>query len=270
MQRGRARPRRVATITVGALALWAVALVVAGTAASSCQTRKIADRIGRSLDATARFGDGSLALVRGAFTGRDLTIDKDEVLGTLRVRVRSLDADLLPMGLALVDARPRRLELAGVEIEASSLALLRARRAHGTPFTVDALALRDVHLAAVPIAALPGLGRIEVHLDRVEAGPTVLRTPLSWVFSLRELAATVDLPAGVRVHLEYAGGVLHAQGGVLGSRMVEVPLAIPTLDPARELDQLQALGLDLLEKIAVSGARSWLEDQWDTVKGWLP
>jgi hypothetical protein len=257
-------------VVAGLAGVWAFSLVVAGFAANGCQRRGVEARIGKSLDGKAAFASTSLSLLRGRFVGEGLTIDKEEALGSLRVRVRELDADLLPLGAALLDSRPRELILTGVELEATSLALFRTRHRGGRPFSVDALELRDVHLAAVPIGFLPSLGRLEVRIDRVRAGPTVLRTPLSWVFSLQELAATIDLPAGVRVRLEYANGRMRAQGGVFGSTPVEIPFALPKLDPARELEQLQELGLSLLERITVSQAESLLKSGWDAIKSVVP
>lgn len=257
-------------MAAGLFALWSIALIAAGFFAEGCQRRRIEARIARTFEATVAFGDADLSLLRGKFSGTDLAIAKEVTAGTLRVKVASLDAELAPLGLALIDSRLRSLRLTGVELEASSLALLRTRKGSGKPFAVDALELRDVHLAAMPTMLLPSFGRLEVHLERATAGPTVLRTALSWVFSLETLVARIDLPGGVTIRVSYEGGKLRAQGGMFGSTPVEVPFAIPVLDPAREMEQLQALGIELVQKMTVRQAEEWLEGGWDSLKQALP
>jgi hypothetical protein len=262
---------RLARWGAGALVVWVVALVVMSFAAEGCMTRRIEDRIAFAFEAQAKFAESDLSLVRGGFTARDLVVTKDAG-GSLRITVASVDADLAPLGWALYDRSPSRLELAGIRLEASSLALLKTRRRSGKkPFSTDALVIRDVHLAAMPTSLLPSLGRLEIHIERARAGPVVMRTALSWVFSLEELVATVNLPGGVTVQLAYAGGKLRVQGGAFGATPVEVPFAIPILDPAREMEQLQELGIELAKQITYEQAGSWLRRQvWDRVKDAVP
>jgi hypothetical protein len=261
---------RIASIATGAAALWIAALIVAGFAANGCQRRAVEARIARSLEATAAFDDSSLTLLRGGFTGTGLSITKQSALGSLRVRVDELDADLAPFGIALADSRPRVLRLSGVELEATSLEILRVARRGGRPFAVDALELRDVHFVAMPVGLMPGLGRIEVTISRARSGPTVLRTPLSWVFALEELTAAIALPGGVHVELAYANGTLRAKGGVFGATAVELPFAIPVADPAREIEQLQSLALELAKQMTLTQAESWLDRGWDAVRSVVP
>jgi hypothetical protein len=256
-------------VLVGALGVWCVALVIAGYAAAGCQKRRVEQRIARAFEAKVGFGDADLSLLRGRFGGDDLTIAKDTPIGTLRVHVGRLEAELAPLGLALVDGGMRALRLSDVNLEATTLELLRATRRGGKPFAVDELELTNVRLVTMPTTLVPGLGKLELTIQHARAGPTVLRTPLSWVFSLRELVARVDVEGGVSVRVEYRGGVLRASGGVLGSTWVDVPFAIPVLDPAREMEQLAALGVDLAAKMTLRQAESILQQGWDAVTGAL-
>jgi hypothetical protein len=248
-----------------------IALVVLGFAAEGCMTRRIEERIAFAFDAKARFADSDLSLLRGGFTAEGLLVTKDGG-GSLRLTVAEVDADLAPFGWALYDHYPSTLELSGIRLEASSLALLRTRGREGSkPFRVDELVIRDVHLAAMPTSLLPSLGRLEIHIDRARAGPVVMRTALSWVFSLEELVAEVSLPGGVSVALEYADGTLRVQGGAFGATPIEVPFAIPVLDPMREVEQLQDIGIELAKKITYEQAESWLKRQvWDRVDDIVP
>jgi hypothetical protein len=271
VRQARSRWRRLASLAAGAVVLWCVALVVLGFAANGCMTRRVEDRIAYAFDAKAAFADSSLSLLFGGFTAEDLVVTKD-VGGSLRLTVDEIDADLGPLGWALWDHGPSRLELTGIRLEASSLALLKTRRrAGGKPFRCEELIIRDVHLAAMPTSLLPSLGRLEIHIERARTGPVVLRTALSWVFSLEELVAKVALPGGVSLELAYADGRLRVKGGAYGAVPVEVPFAIPILDPAREMEQLQELGLDLAKKITIQQAEDWLQRQvWDRVKSVVP
>ena len=102
--------------------------------------------------------------------------------------------------------------------------------------------------------------------ERGRAGPCVLRSALSWVFSLEELVARVDLPGSVTVRLDYRGGQLRVAGGMFGATPVEVPFTIPELDPARETEQLKEMAMELARKLAVEQAESWAKRQWERLK----
>jgi hypothetical protein len=252
------RARRLVGAATALLAVWLVALVVGGWAGSGCTRDRIALRIAESLEARVTVADASLSLVRGGFTAEDAVIRRDHD-GHLRIRVQEIDADLLPLGLALVDRSIGTLVLRGIELEASSRAVLEIRGRKKSPITVDELVVEDAKIALLPTAILPELGRIEVTVERARAGPTTFRTALSWVFALDDLVARLDLPAGITVRLTYRGGVLSVAGGMFGETPVEVPFEIPTLDPAREAEQLAELGKQLLRKVAVDRAGGWLE-----------
>lgn len=266
----RSRLRRAGTALVGAVVVWCAALVVAGYAAAGCQQRKVEARIAKAFEGNAAFDDAQLSLLRGKFGGDDLLITKASPLGVMTVKVRRLEADLPPMGWALVDAHMRELRLSDVELTASTLELLRPRNRGGKPFSVDGLVLDNVHLVTAPVPAMPALGRLEVTIEHARAGPTVLRTALSWVFSLQELVARVDVGGGVTVKVEYRNGKMKASGGVFGGGWVDVPFAIPILDPAHELEQLATMGLDLAAKMTVQQAEGWLQRGWDAMKRAVP
>jgi hypothetical protein len=216
------------------------------------------------MQARATIGDASLSLVRGGFTAEDLTIVKD-VGGHLKVHVEHVDADLMPLGLALVDRSIGTLQLRGIVLEASSRAVLEVRDRKRKPIAVDELIVDDAKVSLMPTALVPGLGRIDVTIEHGRAGPTVFRTALSWVFSLEELQARLDLPAGITVRLIYKHGKLSLQGGLFGQTPVEVPFEIPKLDPTREIDQLVELGKDLLRKVTVDRATDWVKGVSDKV-----
>jgi len=42
--------------------------------------------------------------------------------------------------------------------------------------------------------------------EHAEAGETIFKTPLSWLFALQALRATIELPAGITLELAYDHG----------------------------------------------------------------
>jgi len=112
---------------------------------------------------------------------------------------------------------------------------------------------------------VPELGRIEIKVDRVVAGPTTFKTPLSWMFSMQELSATLSLPAGIVVKLHYANGVLTAAGGIFGSKPVALPVAIPIPDSAddakAEIAKLVSFGKALATELVEKRAKDWIKSK---------
>jgi hypothetical protein len=247
------RSGRIAGWVVGAFVVWLVVLLIGGWVGSGCARDRVADRIAHSMQAKVTIGDASLSLIRGGFTADDLTIVKDAG-GHLRVHVDHVDADLMPLGLTIFDRSIGTLRLRGIQLEASSRAVLEVRDRKRKPIAVDELIVDDVKVSLMPTALLPGLGRVDVTVEHGRAGPTVFRTALSWVFGLQELRARLDLPAGITIRLIYAGGKLSLAGGLFGDTPVEIPFEIPKLDPEREIDQLIELGKDVLKKATVGRA----------------
>ena len=97
-------------------------------------------------------------------------------------------------------------------------------------------------------------------IDRAEAGPTVLRTPMSWLFALRRLDATLDLPGIAPIALHFAGGRLEASGSVFGKTPIAIDVTLPTPEPGHEGKQLAELGKDLAERLALARAARLLRD----------
>ncbi|MBP9207862.1 MAG: hypothetical protein KBG28_28110 [Kofleriaceae bacterium] len=264
-----AASRRLRRLVLGGAGLvvgWLVVLLVAGLVGRGCARDHLTARIGASLRATASIDEVDLGLVRGRAAAHGLRIRKDEG-GHLRISIRRAEVALAPLGLVAFDRRPRMVELDGVALEASTLAVLAAPDRKGQPIHVGGLVARDVHLTFLPTALLPWLGRVEVAIERVEAGPTVLYSALSWVFSLRSLRARITVAAGVTLVLEVDRGKLRVSGGLIGATPVEVPLVLPRLDPKREMTQLVGVIKDLVTQLAIDRAGGWLKQQvWDRVR----
>ncbi|HWO22127.1 MAG TPA: hypothetical protein VNO30_25365 [Kofleriaceae bacterium] len=257
--------RRVVQIVVGVLAVWLVVLVVLGFTHAARTGRQVADRFGDSLQGSATFTGADLSLVRGALDLQDLAVRRDDVLGKLSLDVAGVSCDLPPLGLALVDRDCSELSIDGMRLEVSALALLRPRKGKRPPMRADRVVIRDAVLGFGASAFAPNLGRVQIRVERAVAGPTRFRTPLSWLFALRELRASFDLPAGLTVHLVYRGGMMSAAGSLFGSEPVEIPVSLPVReaadDGAAELRRLVEFGKRVAEELVARRAQEWLRSK---------
>src|SRR5689334_12088094 len=152
--------RRVVLIVAGVVAAWLVLLVVLGAVRGERTGQGIADRFGESLQGRAAFAGSDLALVRGDLSLERLTVQRDDALGRLSLEVAGVRCDLPPLGLALVDRECRELEIGGIRMEVSALALLRLQPVKRPPVRARHVVIRDAVLGFAPSAFVPGLGRV--------------------------------------------------------------------------------------------------------------
>jgi hypothetical protein len=257
--------RRVVQIVAGVIAVWIVLLVVLAFAYTDRAGRGVAERFASSLQGSATFEDANLALVRGGIELASLKVRRDDAVGTLSLDVDDVRCDLPPLGLALVDRECRELFIGGMRLEVSSLAVFQLRKQERPPILTQRVVIEDAVLRFAPSAFLPSLGRVQIKVSRAVAGPTRFRTPLSWIFAMQELRATLDLPAGIAVHLVYRNGVMAASGSLFGSTPVELPVTLPVReaadDGAAELRRLVDFGRGLAEQLVSRRARQWLRSK---------
>ncbi len=258
--------RRVAVIGAGLFAVWLVLLVILSFALSSRQERKTRERLAESLQAEVSLGDLDLALVRGRMTIDKLAIKRVDTIGHMIVDVGGVRCELAPLGIAIFDHDCRDLVVRDVKIEVSTAALFKVQRPpKRAPIRVDHIVIDNASLVFLPSAFMPNLGKIEIAIEHAETGPTVMRTPLSWLFSLRELRAKFDLPAGITVRIGYKNGMVTASGSVFGSQPIELPLEIPAADTMKdaheEVQQLLSLGKQIAEKLVAKRAEDWLRSK---------
>lgn len=253
--------KKAARIGAIVVAVWLAFLLVAGLVYSGRAKQRVAERVGGSMLATATVETAELALIRGYMELAGLHVVKNDV-GQLTLDVGTVRSELWPLGAALVDHHCRELIVRNVRLDVSSAAVIQLSRPKRVPLHVDRLEVYDAHLAFSPSAFVPELGTIAIAVDYVDAGPTTLNTPLSWIFSMRALTATLDLPAGIRVYLAYTNGELTVTGSIFGSQPVTIPVRLPvasdTDDAKAELGKLVGLGKALAEQLAVRRAKDWL------------
>jgi hypothetical protein len=258
-------PRRILIVGGATFAAWLVVLTILGLALGSRQERHTTERLGESLQAAVTVGGSDLALVRGRFALDRLSIRRDDVVGHLAIDVHAVRCELAPLGWALVDRDCRELSVRGVRLEVSTAALFTVKRPKREPIRADRVVIEDAVLVFLPSAFAPNLGRIEIAIDRAVTHGTVMRTPLSWLFSLDELRARLALPAGITLTLGYRGGVLTAAGSIFGSTPVALPIQIPLAEMARdahdEIRLLVELGTDIAERLVAKRAEDWLRSK---------
>jgi len=254
--------RRAAIIAASVVLGWCVVLVVLDVSLAGREARHIEERVGESLQATAQVGDTDLALVRGRLVLDQLAVRRDDIVGHLALDVAEVRCELAPIGVALVDRDCRELAIHGMRLEVSAAALFKLQHPARRPIRARSVVIDDAELVFAPSAIVPNVGRVAITIEHAEAGPTVFRTPLSWIFALEELRARIELPAGITLHLRFADGKLSAAGTLFGSAPVEVPFALPLAEAAEDAhDEIMLLaktGEDVAERLVAKRAEDWL------------
>ncbi len=257
--------KRVAIAIAGLVVAWLIAMVFFGAVRGDAAADRIAHQLGESLHADATVGAHDLALVRGRFSMEQLHLLHDDAVGRLEISVGQVDCDLLPLGLALADGECRELAVHDMTMTVSSGALFALRPPKQAPPRAQRVVIDHARLDFAPSAFLPSLGRISIALDHAEAGPTVFRTPLSFVFALRSLRARLELPAGITLHLGYDGGVLSVAGSLFGSTPVALPGRVPVAAASHsgkeEIAALGELGKRLAEELVEKRASDWIHQK---------
>ena len=256
--------KRIAAGVGGLIALWIAVLAIVSVFYSGRAGERVATRVADSLGAEVTIADTNLKLVRGGVVMEGFKARKDD-LGHLAIDIASIDCDLPPLGLALFDRVCSDLVIDKVRLEVSTLAVFRFKKPKRTPFRTEHVRIRDAQLTFSPSAFVPDLGKIDIQVDEVEAGPTVFKTPLSWLFSMTRLTSTLDLPGDIVVELHYERGLLRAKGGIFGSTPVELPITLPVADAAddaqAEMAKLVAFGKDLAKELVEHRAKDWLKSK---------
>ena len=258
--------RRRIVVFVGAVAAaWLGGLLVIDLGLEGRTRRGIADRIGESLQADATIERGDLALLRGTIDLADLKVARHDLIGQLSIAVTSLHCELRPLGLALLDRSCRELAIRGTRLEVSTAALFKLPRPRRPPLHAHQVVLDDVRIELSPSALVPSLGRVAITIEHAEAGDTIFKTPLSWLFALQALRATVDLPASITLQLTYDHGELRVAGGLFGSTPVALPVALPVADladdPGAEVAKLIDFGKGIAERLVTRKATDWLKSK---------
>jgi hypothetical protein len=250
------RWRRLGYVALALVALYPVALVIAGWAARGLVADTVRDRLAASLDGTTRVGEVDLALVRGQATLRDLAVERQH-LGTLRLAIARIDVELAPLGAVIFDRTARRIAIDGAHLMISGGGALDLPKRRSPPIAVGGVVVTDSVLEIVATSALPQLGQVRITLDHVVCGPTRFRTALSWLFALESMAATVELPGDHDFTLSYRDRRFVVTGGPFGPDPVVLPVEVPRVAAEDEAAQLRALAFDLGTQLVAKRLKRW-------------
>jgi len=257
--------RKALAVSLTLVALWFGALLVLDFALEARQTQGASTRLGESLHATATIDAADLALISGNLTLDGLRVRRDDVVGHLAIDVADIRCELPPLGWALVDGTCRELAVTGTRLDVSAAALFHLENPKRPPIHTEHVVIDDAQLTFAPSAFAPNLGKIAIAIEHAEAGPTTFRTPLSWLFALRELRASIELPAGITLRLHVHDGKLAAAGTLFGASEVEVPLELPAASTAQDAQGEMAMLAETGKKIAAAlvekRATDWLGSQ---------
>jgi len=255
--------KRLSAVIAGLCGLWLIALVVIGHIYADRLAGRVTQRLGDALQATATLGNADVTLIRGRLELDQLAVHRDDI-GHLAITIDQIRCELPVLGYALVDSECRDLAIRGTRLEVSAAGLFQLHNQVREPIRARHVVIDDATFEFSPSALAPGLGRIAIHLDHAEAGETVFKTPLSWLFALTDLRAHVELPAGIEVELGYHDGKMSASGSLFGTTPVELPFEIPVRDPTddakAELAKLVTAGKAIGELIA-HRASDWLKSK---------
>ena len=256
--------RRLGIAASCVIVVWLMLLVVLGSIYGEEKAQAIADRIGETLQAPGTIEDHDLALVRGRLTLEHLRVKREDAIGKLSLDVGEVRCELAPLGIALADSSCRELAIENVKLELSTFALFKLRVPRRPPIRARAVVIDHAVMVFEPSARVASLGKIRLVIDHAEAGSTLFKTPLSWVFHLETLRATLELSFGT-IKLSYSDGILTASGSLFGRQPVVLPFQIPLADladdPARELKRLVELGRKLAEDLVAQKTRQWLNSK---------
>ncbi|MBA2541859.1 MAG: hypothetical protein H0V17_19600 [Deltaproteobacteria bacterium] len=256
--------RRLGFVVGGIVVVWIALLLVLGSIFGARKAQAIADRLGETLQATATLDDHDLALVRGRLRLDHLRVARNDLTGKLTLDVGKVRCELAPLGIALFDGSCRELAISDLRLELSTFALFKLKKPTRPPIRAHAVTIENATMIFSPAAVEPSLGRITLTIDRATAGATTMKTPLSWIFHLRTLNATLELPVG-KIKIDYANGMLTAAGGLFGVTPVTLPFQIPVAnladDPKAELQRLAKIGKQLAEDLVEQKARDWLRSK---------
>ncbi|MGE0870121.1 MAG: hypothetical protein AB7P03_16270 [Kofleriaceae bacterium] len=257
--------KRVVKLVAGLFVLWLIVLVVLGLALEGRTRDRVVTRLEESLHAEGAVASSDLALVRGTLVIDGLSLERDDLIGKLAIDVGSIQCDLPALGWALVDGDCRELAISNAKLEVSSVALFKLQRPKRSPFHADSIVIDNATLTFAPSAFVPQLGAITIAIEHADAASTVFTTPLSWIFALRSLRATLMLPGDIVIKVGYAQGKLTASGAVFGTKPIEIPFEIPVAelhdDPKAELEKLAKLGSETAKRLVEQRAEDWLKSK---------
>jgi hypothetical protein len=267
-----ARMGKLRRFMVLALAVWGTYLLLLiglGVALRGRVAERVEQRMAAALDAEVEVGRVSLSLLTGSIELGDIRVERRQG-GHVAIQIERIEVDVAPLGWVIFDREPEHVSVRGARMSVDAPGVLTLpEQPERPPLRIGGMYLEDIRLEMKISDWLPGLGRIEVAIDRGRAGPVALQGSLDWVFAVRELNASAELPGSRQVTIDYGEGTLRLGGGPLGSlgslgslgaRPVSVPFELPAPPPgAPEAEKIRILGHAIIKAVGYEVSRRWLE-----------
>lgn len=264
--------RRLFLLAFVLVTLYLLLLAVVGELAGRWAGERVQDRLARGLGAEVKLGGVDVGLVRGQLEVAQLDLKRSDV-GAMHIVVQKAELDVAPLGGFLFSRdRAEELRVRGLSIELSTWAVLAPPPGNPLAFHVDRFDFSNVTLLVAPTLLLPGAGSVTLQIDRARGGATTLRSAVSWLFSVDELAARVTLPGGVVANVKYtgaarAGGRGPRSGTVVVSsslfdKELTIPLTLPEVSAGDELAALRQLGTRISKEVGKRKASELLQKLW--------
>jgi hypothetical protein len=252
--------RRLVVFALAACGAYLLLLVGLGVAVRGCVAERVEQRMAEALDAEVKVGSTSLNLLSGSIELRDIRVERHSG-GHVAIHIERIAVDVAPLGWVAFDRDPEHVDVRRVRMSVDVPGVLTLpEQPERTPVHTGGMYLEDVMLEMRVIDWLPGLGRVEMAIDRARTGPVALQGSLDWVFAVRELNASAELPGPVDVTIGYAEGMLGLGGGLFGRRPVSVPFDLPVPPPdAPEAEKIRILVNAMIKAVGYEASKRWLE-----------
>ncbi len=257
-----------ALIVFGVIALlYPLVLLVLGWAATGRVEEQIKQRLSHTLRADeVSIDDIDVGLIRGKVTLHGIRA-KRTGLGTASIEVATLEVDVAPMGWALINSDPTRLEVVGAHLDLSAAGVATLRT--GTDLRdiqVEEFVMHNSRITMAVTSLFPSLGQAELSVAHARAQDVELSNALSWLYKTNELDATLRLPGPMEFVAHFDGEALSVSGSVLGSMPITIPFSWPIPDPRElELSQILSLTKHLVTAFGPELAKRKAKDMWDDV-----
>lgn len=256
-----------AIIVLGLVLAYPLLLLVLGWAATGRVEEQIKQRLSYTLRADeVSIDDIDVGLIRGKVSLHGIRA-KRTGLGTASIEVTDLEVDVAPMGWALINSEPTRLEVVGahLDLSAAGVATLRTRE-ELRDIRVEEFIMRDSRITMAVTSLFPSLGQAEFSVAHARAKDVALSNALSWLYKTDQLKASLRVPGPMEFIVDYDGEALTVGGSILGSMPITIPFSWPIPDPRElELSQILSLTKHLVTVLGPEIAKRKAKGMWDDV-----
>jgi hypothetical protein len=231
----------------------------------------VESRVKTQLAYTLRANDISVeevdvSLVRGRVALRGVKA-KRTGLGLATLTMDEVELDIAPMGWALINQEPSRLELVGAHLDLSAAGAVTLQSSDVVrQLSVGRFIMRDSRVTLSVTSLFPGLGQAELVIDEARAKDVELHNAMSWLYRTEILKARLNLPGSVTMSVEYSDKTLSIGGSLMDSKPIVIPFIWPDPDPRKlELRQILSLAKQLIKALGPELAKRKVKGVWDDV-----